>query len=229
MAILAGDLNLNPSSLGYAVITQLAELKDAWVEKENTTSDEYAGTCDVPSNVYTGSPKAACPNGERIDYIMYNVKPNCKATVTDCQIGIGKVPVLNISYSDHEPVIAALSVTKSEDSHHAVRRSPLGKEVKDSLQQSLVVLNKGVNQCLNDEKFFQLVVFLLSLVLYILNSYLDMEAYKDIIMVTITVSACKLFLAFAIGFSVWTALIVKRGEFHALIACKEDIMKLLGM
>ncbi|CAG5115057.1 unnamed protein product [Candidula unifasciata] len=227
--ILAGDLNIAPKSLGYKVVTHYAHLQDAWAEKENKVCDELAGTCDVPFNTYTGAEaKLRIPNGERIDYIMYSVKPNCKATVTDCQIGIGKIPDLNISYSDHEAVMATINISRVEENHPRKMRSALSKEVKDSLQETLQVLDKGVNQCLNEEKFFQVVVFLLSFILYFVNSYVDAESYNNII-VAFTLATAKLFLAFAVGFSVWTALILKRGEFHALIACKEDIMKLLGV
>ncbi|BFZ24957.1 hypothetical protein BsWGS_27995 [Bradybaena similaris] len=229
VVILAGDLNIVPRSLGYKVVTNHAQVKDAWIEKENIVCDELVGTCDVPFNTYTSKEaKSRSPNGERIDYVMYNVKPSCKAAVTDCQIGMGKIPGLNLSYSDHEAVMVTININKVEESHPRKMRSILSKETKESLQDALQILDKGVNQCLNEEKFFQVVVFLLSFILYFVNSYVDAESY-DSILVAFTLATAKLFLAFAVGFSVWTALIVKRGEFHALIACKEDIMKLLGI
>ena len=38
----------------------------------------------------------------------------CDVLVSEWQAGIGKIPELNINYSDHEAVIARISVTKRE-------------------------------------------------------------------------------------------------------------------
>ncbi|CAL1542971.1 unnamed protein product [Lymnaea stagnalis] len=226
MIIVAGDLNTGPTHLGYKVITQHADLKDAWLEKNNTVTNEHGGTCDVPGNTYTGNGN---PEGDRIDYIMYSTKNGYEAAVTDCIIGIGKISNLGISYSDHEAVIASISVFGERDSFEPFRKSPLSRDVKECLHETLLVLDKGVSQCLSEEKFFQLVVFVLSLILYAFNAYVDIADYNGGIIVAFTMASTKLLLAIAIGFSFWTALIVKRAEFHGLIACKEDIMKLLGV
>ena len=73
-------------------------------------------------------------------------------------------------------------------------------------------------------------VFVLSLILYAINNWLvDPMTLEDSLLMAFSISCAKLGLALAIGVSVWTALILKRAEFHALVACKEDIMKLLGV
>ncbi|KAH9491532.1 Sphingomyelin phosphodiesterase 2, neutral membrane (Neutral sphingomyelinase) [Bulinus truncatus] len=229
VAILAGDLNTSPTHLGYRILTQHACLKDAWVEKSAECND-FGGTCLVPGNTYTGNViLGSAPYGQRIDYIMYRASSGVSVTVTECCTGLGKIPNTDLSYSDHEAVISTFSLTMSPGSHQAIRNPVLTKDVKEILQDSVVVLDSGVAQCQREEKFFQLVVLILSLILYVLNSFLDVSEYSSSILVIFMFAVTKLLLGIAIGFSFWTALIVKRAEYHGLIACKEDVFKLIGI
>ncbi|GFN77901.1 neutral sphingomyelinase [Plakobranchus ocellatus] len=234
MVIVAGDFNITPSQLGYKVITQYGNLQDVWKDENNQADEDTSGTCDVPGNIYT-DPKNLIrrPHGVRIDYIMYYAKEYCDICVSDLQIGIGKVPKTDINYSDHEAVIARLSITKREETENIARLNiakPLSRDQRESLQESLLVLDRGVAQCVNEEKFFQCMVFVLSLLLYAVNNWLVDPVTPDVSLLMAFSMACtKIGLALAIGASVWTALILKRAEFHGLMACKEDIMKLLGV
>ncbi|GFS13257.1 neutral sphingomyelinase [Elysia marginata] len=234
MVVVAGDFNTTPAQLGYKVITHYGNLKDVWRDKNNTVDDESGGTCEVPGNIYT-DPKnlTRFPHGSRIDYIMYNAKEGCEVLVSEWQIGIGKIPELNINYSDHEAVIARISVTKNEDisnSSNMLTQKPMSRDQRESLQESLLVLDKGVTRCLNEETFFQSMVFVLALLLYAVNNWLvDPVRLESSLLMAFSIACTKLGLAIAIGVCVWTALILKRAEFHALVACKEDIMKTLGV
>ncbi|KAK3782718.1 hypothetical protein RRG08_037717 [Elysia crispata] len=235
MVIVAGDFNTTPAQLGYKVITHYGNLRDVWRDK-NAMDEESGGTCEVPGNIYT-DPKnlTRCPHGSRIDYIMYDVKESFEVLVSDWQTGIGKIPELNINYSDHEAVLVKISINKREATEspplkNLPSQKSLSREQRESLQESLLVLDKGVARCVNEEKFFQSMVFVLSLILYAINNWLvDPMTLEDSLLMAFSISCAKLGLALAIGVSVWTALILKRAEFHALVACKEDIMKLLGV
>ncbi|XP_005097465.1 sphingomyelin phosphodiesterase 2 [Aplysia californica] len=229
LIILAGDLNTPAHGLGYKVITQNGSLKDTWLEKKNCVENEDIGTCDVAGNCYTPASLAKeRPLGDRIDYVMYSCKSNFSVEVRDCQLGgLGKIPGHNVNYSDHEPVVAHLTVGKHGDRPPVEKKSMLSRVERENLQECLVVLDKGVSQCLREEKFFQLVVFLLSLILYTVNSYTDLTWDNSGIMAAISMGTAKLSMAIGIGFCVWISLIVKRGEFHGLVACKEDVLKLL--
>ncbi|XP_059177893.1 putative neutral sphingomyelinase [Physella acuta] len=226
MAILAGDLNITPSTLGYQIITHHGHMRDTWTEKQNTVVNEAMGTCDVPGNTYT---EKSGQNGERIDYILFRPKNYIKVEVAECNIGIGKIPSANLSFSDHEAVMASLSITRTNDQHVKGNRHELSERVQENLHESLIVIDKGKIQCKSEERFFQIVVVLLSLVLYILNNYINMSDYNEGVVLSVTLATTKLLLALGIGFSVWTALIVKRAELHGLEACKEDIKKLLQL
>ncbi|KAI8752839.1 sphingomyelin phosphodiesterase 2-like isoform X2 [Biomphalaria glabrata] len=232
IAILAGDLNTSPTHLGYKILTQHASLKDCWAEKNLSEIEckESGGTCMVPGNIYTGDvAQSSSPFGVRIDYIMYRTSANVSATVADCSIGIGKVPQTNIDYSDHEAVFTSISLTKNPVSQQEVRNSTLTKDLRDVFQQSLNVLDNGLAQCQREERFFQIVVFILSLILYVLNNYLDVSDYSSNILLVFMFSMTKLLVGMAIGFCFWTAWILKRSEYHGLTACKEDLLKLLAL
>ena len=77
--------------------------------------------------------------------------------------------------------------------------------------------------------FLQLVVVMLSVILYLVNSYIDHTYTDHGYLIPFSVATSKLLTAIGIGFCVWIALIVKRAEFHGLVACKEDVSKMLRL
>ena len=57
-----------------------------------------------------------CPNGKRIDYIMYNTGPNITGETISCVLPLpARVPGKNISYSDHEGVAAKIKIKRNEE------------------------------------------------------------------------------------------------------------------
>lgn len=68
LQVLAGDLNTEPNDLAFRILMVASGLRETCNEAECGT----IGTNECENNTYTpDQAKEACPNGKRIDYILY--------------------------------------------------------------------------------------------------------------------------------------------------------------
>ncbi|XP_061488478.1 sphingomyelin phosphodiesterase 2 [Rhineura floridana] len=112
VVVLGGDLNMHPEDVGIRLLRGWAGLRDSFIAAEKVEGC-HDGSTLVPANCFTSKKELQCyPQGIRIDYILYKglaqyeVKCSSHATTT------GTAPNKDIPYSDHEAVIATLSVDK---------------------------------------------------------------------------------------------------------------------
>jgi len=116
LTVYAGDFNTEPKDIPYQIVRHVTPLKDAWVEGNGPEGGE---TSETPGNKYTArSSLKECPNGKRIDYIMYNTGPNIMAETLYCSLPLpDRIPGKSISYSDHEGVVTKLRIKRKEGNH----------------------------------------------------------------------------------------------------------------
>ncbi|TRY74675.1 hypothetical protein TCAL_11250 [Tigriopus californicus] len=116
LTIYAGDFNTEPTDVPYRLLRAVAALSDSWLEANGTETSGW--TSEIPSNSYT-TPRALreCPNGKRIDYIMYRSGPNVLAAPVSTILPLpSRIPNRNFSYSDHEAVCTTLRLQRTENS-----------------------------------------------------------------------------------------------------------------
>lgn len=165
--ILGGDLNLQPSNLGYQLILANAGLNDAWKENgvtEGIMDNQEGSTCDIPSNTYV-DPNALLkrPKGQRIDYILYRDGNGERSTTcASCHVFSkkGSIPIDSssssssskiVSFSDHEGVEAELVVRP----RHKAEGSRLKEDdqLKGLLEECLRAMRQGMDKVHADRKF----------------------------------------------------------------------------
>ncbi|XP_017891097.1 putative neutral sphingomyelinase [Ceratina calcarata] len=129
-AILLGDLNTEPNDLAYKIICGVTGLLDAC----SNTSSTNLGTHECANNSYTTSKSAnACPEGKRIDYILYHGTKNIEVKATSFKHPFpNRVPGKNFSYSDHEAIVATFRFS-------AGSTPSANMDVRDSLKEGISI------------------------------------------------------------------------------------------
>ncbi|XP_043270924.1 putative neutral sphingomyelinase [Venturia canescens] len=151
--VLGGDLNTGPSDLAYKIIRGVAGLMDAC---SNESGD--LGTSECANNSYTPSRIARlCPQGKRIDHILYMGSKNFKIEVVSFELPLPKrVPEKDFSYSDHEAVAAQLKLRKGEYQISDI-------DIRDSLKEALKVCDESLS-CVRRQRIWYLIACLLLVV-----------------------------------------------------------------
>ncbi|OQR74990.1 putative neutral sphingomyelinase-like [Tropilaelaps mercedesae] len=116
-AIVAGDFNTQPTDLPYKIILYNSRLHDAFIESETRVADNNKGaTCGHPANTFTTKHDRLCdPNGQRIDYIMYNAGTDRVSVKCEKYISPVWKTQSGVNFSDHEPVVVVLRIVKRLD------------------------------------------------------------------------------------------------------------------
>jgi sphingomyelin phosphodiesterase 2 len=143
LQILAGDLNTEPNDIAYRLLTSISHLQDTYNLKG------IEGTHEVQDNTYTDqSLGQSNPKGIRIDYILYRARSDFECEVYEYKIGVpGKIPDLNISYSDHEAVSSTLILTKVSKSSDPNLASHTISEQLNEEEKSIYNLKKSIEIC----------------------------------------------------------------------------------
>ncbi|XP_032220859.2 putative neutral sphingomyelinase isoform X2 [Nematostella vectensis] len=106
--IVCGDMNSEPTDLCYRILCNLPGLTDTWLE---CNKEGYHGnTYGVSHNSFAGSTfqqaiQKGPSDGIRIDYIFYR-GDRSNMELLDCHVTMSRIPGEEISYSDHEGVLA---------------------------------------------------------------------------------------------------------------------------
>ncbi|XP_052807925.1 putative neutral sphingomyelinase [Mya arenaria] len=216
LSLVCGDLNLEPVDLGYRLILTNAGLGDCWLDKMTSDTSDKAGlTCDCPGNSYCPSKSA----GKRIDYILYKAGNGVEATVSKCDVTMGRVPGKAFSYSDHEGVQAEITVKNSQNS---IGPTPDPKtEVTPLLEESLGILDEGLTVTRSGTRFFTIFAVLCLLLAYIIT-VVHIPYPLDFF-----VGVFRVALILATGYGVVQTLVMIRSEVHGLEAAREDVKNLL--
>ncbi|XP_053248885.1 sphingomyelin phosphodiesterase 2 isoform X2 [Podarcis raffonei] len=112
VVLLGGDLNMHPEDVGIRLLRGWAGLRDSFIAAEKVEGGEDGSTL-LPTNCFTSKKELRCyPQGIRIDYILYKGLSHYEVKCNRHETTTGTAPNKDIPYSDHEAVIATLSVNK---------------------------------------------------------------------------------------------------------------------
>jgi sphingomyelin phosphodiesterase 2 len=145
LQILAGDLNIEPSSLAYRLLLSTSGMKDTFVQKPS----RYYATNEYVDNTYTTTEtngRDKDKEGIRIDYVMYRHSREFECEVTEYELPLlEKIPELNISYSDHEAVHVKIAIKEKSDLAFKSKseKSLVAENIKD-LKESIATCNKSL-------------------------------------------------------------------------------------
>ncbi|XP_075972225.1 neutral sphingomyelinase [Anticarsia gemmatalis] len=162
LSILAGDLNAAPGDLSFKIITQLPPLEDPYDNfdepKNPSTVTKPTGTCDNANNSYS-DPKQVkiCPDGKRIDHILYKLSPSLEAEVTSFGNPLpDKVPNQEFSFSDHNAVTLEMNIKPlAPDSFR--KQYSKDNALDETVQQAMKVCEDAMSNLTKSKKLFLLV------------------------------------------------------------------------
>lgn len=162
VSILAGDLNAAPGDISFKMITQLSLLDDPYdsfeASKNITTITKPSGTCDNANNSYS-DPKQVkiCPEGKRIDHILYKLSPSWKAEVISFGNPLSdRVPDQEFSYSDHNAVMLELTI-RPTDGNLIEKQHSKDNALDDTLNQAIKVCQEAKRNLIKSKKLFLLI------------------------------------------------------------------------
>ncbi|XP_038213597.1 putative neutral sphingomyelinase [Zerene cesonia] len=158
ISILAGDLNTAPGELSFRLITQIPSLIDpasVGPSGDGPTLIKAIGTCDNINNSYS-NPKIAkaCPEGKRIDHILYHVDPAWEAEVIDMKNPLeDRVPGQDFSYSDHNAVSVQLKI-KSSNVKNKIRSQSSVESYDDTIIEAIKVCKEAMVTVAKSKKLY---------------------------------------------------------------------------
>ncbi|PAA92138.1 hypothetical protein BOX15_Mlig025338g3 [Macrostomum lignano] len=215
-ALLCGDLNLSPDTLGLRLLLANSGLKDAWVEHAGAAAceDKEGVTCDRPGNSFTSKLK---PFPERLDYVLFGSTAGTRIDCLDCRLALGKVPGQSYNYSDHEAVQAEFELTRS-----VTQPAILGPNLaarRDLLTRCLPVMQEGVSAAKRDRIYFAGCLLLALVLLFCASNLLGAGFLGLPIIVADSIY---------IFFLVWTIIVVKQAEIRAMTNTLHGMERLLA-
>ncbi|XP_060087530.1 sphingomyelin phosphodiesterase 2 [Heteronotia binoei] len=143
IVLLGGDLNMHPEDVGVRLLRGWAGLQDSFTVAEKFEGCEDGSTL-VPANCFTNKKEMQCyPQGIRIDYILYKASSQYEVRCNSHVTTTGTVPGKGIPYSDHEAVIAALSVQKT-GSDKALNHPTVEPVLVDILNEARMEVRVGL-------------------------------------------------------------------------------------
>ncbi|CAD5228881.1 unnamed protein product [Bursaphelenchus okinawaensis] len=224
MILLAGDFNIEPEDLGYLIIRYVGNLYDAWENRPNV-EDKDGMTCERPDNIYTPAyMRKACPEGKRLDYIMYQSGKSCLQLeeCTTCFNHINDDKPTN--FSDHVGVTATFKVSSGDDSPSADVCLPNVPLPNSFLEKALTIVEEGEVRVLWDRRLFMaMCIIAFSLILLTINLE---NVFPS---TTLIVETSRFILTLFIGFCLWHGLVGLTMERKALRETKHTIRNMLNM
>ncbi|XP_031574787.1 putative neutral sphingomyelinase [Actinia tenebrosa] len=172
--IVCGDMNTEPTDTCYRVIKHLPDLTDTW-DVAGQKGDFHGNTCDLSTNSYTTIKldkelRGGSKDGKRIDYVFYRAPPGTIRCV-EHMVTMGKIPGEDLSYSDHEGVLATFIVdddTSSIDSSavDGDEKESLKKKCEEVLQEIMNVTQHEIDSISNARLTTCLLIFLLAVFIF---------------------------------------------------------------
>ncbi|XP_033314882.1 neutral sphingomyelinase [Bombus vancouverensis nearcticus] len=203
--ILGGDLNAEPQDLAYKIICGVAGLADAC---SNISSN--LGTNECANNSYTSSKLArTCPEGKRIDHILYQGSKNIKIEVTNFQHPFPKrIPYKDFSYSDHEAIMATFKFIPGEF-------QTINVDVKDSIKEAISICETSL-KTVRRRRFWYLLVGCILIIPLVWSMGLDCSFTS--LDVTIGLNVIRIFLTAILCYILFMSSLWNSVETNALKA-----------
>ncbi|XP_076466895.1 putative neutral sphingomyelinase [Babylonia areolata] len=229
VVVAAGDFNLESSDVGYKLLLSNTPLYDAWENKKNIPETNKVGaTCECPWNMFRDESVASvCPDGKRIDYIMFCAREGVEVGVERCYVTLGTVPGQDFPFSDHEAVAGEFSIAKSNTGEKDPQRQE--EERRAYLLAARDIVAAGTTRVQGSTIRFQLQAVGLAVLLWWLSGAgtIDSLSRANPQPVPLLLGAVRVALAVAVAALVWLGLVVKRGEAQGLLATRLDLDRLL--
>uniref|UniRef100_A0A7E4USR3 sphingomyelin phosphodiesterase n=1 Tax=Panagrellus redivivus TaxID=6233 RepID=A0A7E4USR3_PANRE len=227
LIILTGDFNIEPEDLGYHVIRNLANLRDAWLDRKVTSSNERdtGMTCDRPDNCYTGKAVLKTnPQGKRLDYIMYQSirKP---FSIVSCKNCFDIIPGTMINYSDHLGVEAQFRLDVAAGGDKADWAEPPVDIDYRFLERAQDILSEGEKRIIWDRRFFGAICFLVMMLIFGIS---QIASADSIPFGNALIIIGQIVLTLLLGFSFWHGMVFLTIERRAITETKWNIDAMLG-
>ncbi|XP_015185869.1 PREDICTED: putative neutral sphingomyelinase isoform X1 [Polistes dominula] len=205
VVILGGDLNAEPQDLAYRIICGVAGLMDAC-----SSNFGNVGTDECANNSYTSARVARkCPEGKRIDHILYFGSSNVQISAINYQQPLPKrVPNTNFSYSDHEAIMASLKLTNGVHEKNNI-------DVRETLKEAIGICESAISS-LRSQYFWYLLAVCILIVPVIWSMGLDYTTTS--IGISIALNIGRLFLTALLCYALFMSVIWNNTENKALEA-----------
>lgn len=241
LTIYAGDFNTEPTSVAYKLLRHTTPLEDCWAEAHG--GPESGGqTSETPTNTFTtASALKTCPQGKRIDFVMYRTGPKTLAKTKKCELPLPQVvPNHGFSFSDHEGLSATLRLCKKRElggggasSAFPPPPSPPTFRRKLSLlcrPHAQPVIHDAIQVIRKSRKSstafpyttFSVVIVILLVASFIPSFTLYYTDMQPAIEIVLFVPRCLLFVLFV--FYLLMATLFQRREQHALEAAERSLL-----
>lgn len=203
--ILAGDLNTEPQDLAYKIICGVAGLTDACSSVSNKL-----GTNMCANNSYTSSKIARTfPDGKRIDHILYLGSKFHKVEVKDFHHPFPvRVPQKDFSYSDHEAIMATLSISPGQTQETNV-------DVKDLLKGASSICESSLRRVCRQRIWY--LIFAIILIVPVVWS-MGFDCTIESVSISIGLNVIRAFLTAILCYSLFMGTIWNSAETNALRA-----------
>ncbi|OWA51378.1 putative neutral sphingomyelinase [Hypsibius exemplaris] len=225
--IVAGDFNFEPDDLGYAIVRRFADLKDAWMTRLDLDSADDGNTCNTPDNIYSicEGKDDRTPRGKRIDYILYGqVQGRTGVTCGSCQTVLNRIPGSKLCYSDHKGIEAVLEVGSPDSVAPTLFSPAIGPNVvptfENTFDKALAVLDSGVRR-INQNRQVYMIALVVLFSLLIGTAEVDRQSLA---LARWSMNALRVTLVMVITFCFWSAVILNRIEYHALLAARNAMI-----
>jgi len=220
LTIYAGDLNTEPSEVPYQIVRYVTPLSDAWVEANGAEGGE---TSETPGNFYTArSALRSCPEGKRIDYIMFSPGPNISAETLSCCLPLqDRIPGKTISFSDHEAVAARLRIKRKSEGPGVTSRDYVRLQSMKDLTEKLECVERAQDilraslKSAGYRRTFYLLAAALTF-LFLLLAFVPYIEYRDYILLDIVLFLVRLVLVVVSVYLFLMSVLFFRKECHAL-------------
>ncbi|GAB6032155.1 hypothetical protein CHUAL_010807 [Chamberlinius hualienensis] len=222
LTIVAGDFNSEPHELPYRLILSNGNLKDAFVEQEQTVNEDLGSTNGHPRNTYTtNSSGANLDIGQRIDYIFYNNKNDVGVRVLSCDTPLDKCPNELMSFSDHEAVVATFLVSRPV----AVVPQPIVnfKEQQTTLAKTKEILDEQIRQLYKDKIFYFIIS---SLLVCLVFGSIGMDSLPYI--PAWLMAIIRVFLSILMAFCFWMGSVWNAIERSCIVSTSKAASLLIG-
>jgi len=214
LQILAGDLNTEPGDLAYRVLLSASKMKDSFVQKPSA----FSGTHEYVYNTYTsGEISSVKPEGIRIDYVLYRDNHDYECTVETYELPLlGRIPELNISYSDHEAVHTKFTITKKPQRHSKDIEDKLITEQNiKNLRESIATCNKSLKSLESHRRQYTMMAIGLVVILINIVGIDNNYGFKSVLYMILKFLLVGLTIFFVFMASLWNIM-----EKHGVLAGK---------
>lgn len=229
LTIYGGDFNTEPGDVPYKLLRCVGNLKDSWEEANGPGGGH---SCGARGNTYSTSAELAeFPLGKRIDYIMYSAGRGRTCRVTMCSLplppsipsSLASLAGQDCSYSDHEAVVATLTVKDQSMGSGDSDTLPLGPCTEETVTAALSLLALAIDTVGRDQLLYSL---LTTVTLLAFGATFTQLLVTDSVLLECLMFLLRLLLTLCGLFTLLMATVFNRRERHALRAGRAALLLL---